>query len=445
MRNTQKLTLKHWLSFVLVGLVGQFAWTIENMYLNQYVFYLTGNADYIAPMTAASAIAATVTTLLIGALSDRLGKRKIFISFGYIIWGVSIISFAFLDPKFFGISQTASMLGVMVIILDCIMTFFGTTANDACFNAFVTDTTSESNRGKVESVLSILPLISMLVIVGLLGGMTTGENPNWLLFFCIIGGLTTAIGIGSLFFLPKDTSKPNKTEPYFKNIFYGFRPSIIKKNFKLYLALAGIALFNMAIQVFFPYFIVYVQQVLKVEGDMFTIVLGSVLLVSSIATVVFGLFMDKIGKNKILIPTIIVGLIGQILMFFVSQGQIAFAIIAGIVAFVGYLVPTAVLNAKIRDYTPQDEVGLFQGVRMIFAVMFPMVTGPYIGEFMYKTFGPKLEYVNEFGQKTVLPNNFIFIGVAIALAISIIPLIFIIKKEGLNKKDVKNDEEDTSK
>ena len=29
-----------------------------------------------------------------GALSDRIGKRKIFITFGYILWGVSILCFA---------------------------------------------------------------------------------------------------------------------------------------------------------------------------------------------------------------------------------------------------------------------------------------------------------------------------------------------------------------
>jgi Na+/melibiose symporter-like transporter len=44
-------------------------------------------------MVAASAVAATVTTLLIGALSDKIGKRKIFICGGYILWGVSIWSF----------------------------------------------------------------------------------------------------------------------------------------------------------------------------------------------------------------------------------------------------------------------------------------------------------------------------------------------------------------
>ena len=52
----------------------------------------------------------------------------------------------------------------MVVVLDCVMTFFGSTANDAAFNAYVTDITDSDNRGRVESVLAILPLISMLII-----------------------------------------------------------------------------------------------------------------------------------------------------------------------------------------------------------------------------------------------------------------------------------------
>ena len=34
----KKLTLRVWLTLILVGLVGQFAWTIENMYFNVYLY-----------------------------------------------------------------------------------------------------------------------------------------------------------------------------------------------------------------------------------------------------------------------------------------------------------------------------------------------------------------------------------------------------------------------
>ena len=71
-----KLGARKWLSLILVGLFGQFAWTIENMYFNVFLYNtITTDPGYIASMVGWSAAAATVTTLLMGALSDRLGKR----------------------------------------------------------------------------------------------------------------------------------------------------------------------------------------------------------------------------------------------------------------------------------------------------------------------------------------------------------------------------------
>lgn len=85
----KKLTFRHWLSLILIGLTGQFAWTIENMYFNVYLFNtISQNYSYISAMVAASAVVATLTTLLIGVLSDRLGKRKAIVVSGYILWGI---------------------------------------------------------------------------------------------------------------------------------------------------------------------------------------------------------------------------------------------------------------------------------------------------------------------------------------------------------------------
>lgn len=427
----KKLSIRQWFSFIVAGLVGQLAWAIENNYLNLYVFDCTADYKFIPIMTAASAVAATITTLLMGALSDRLGKRKAFISLGYILWGISIILFAFLDPKgkLSIVGSSAMLSGSMIVVMDCVMTFFGSTANDAAFNAFVTDNTNTDNRGKVESVLSVLPLLSMIAVV-LAGGFLVDDktNTHWDIFFYIFGILTIVAGIGCIFLLPKDIKEPNKEEPYFKNIIYGFRPKVIKENGILYIALLAFMVFNVAIQVFMPYFMVYIQQVLKITEMTFTVTLGTVLLVSCIITVIFGLFMDKLGKNNIMIPALGVACVGGIVMSIV-KGQIG-VIIGGIVLMTGYMVSTAVLGAKVRDYTPENEVGLFQGVRMVFVVMVPMIIGPYIGKAL--SLINKTEYINEYGQTVIAPNQFIFLGAAFVLLLAVIPTIILIKKEKKN-------------
>ena len=97
----------------------------------------------------------------------------------------------------------------------------------------------------------------------------------------------------------------------------------------------------------------------------------------------------------------------------------------------GYLVSTAVLGAKVRDYTPANQAGLFQGVRMIFVVMIPMVTGPYIG-LAATSLRPGVPYIDDYGQEVATPSSFIFLFTAIVLVLALIPIILLIRKE---KKD----------
>ena len=90
-----KLSPRFWLALTLFSLIGQVAWVVENMYFNVFIYKMFhASASDISLMVAASAVAATVTTLLIGALSDKLGKRRLFICGGYILWGISIWCFA---------------------------------------------------------------------------------------------------------------------------------------------------------------------------------------------------------------------------------------------------------------------------------------------------------------------------------------------------------------
>ena len=430
-----KIGIRKWLAFILAGFVGQLAWAIENNYFNVYVRYCTDTYDFIPVMTIASAAAATITTLFMGAVSDRLGKRKLLISGGYILWGISIISFAFLDPtsSFNVVANSVFMAGTMIVIMDCLMTFFGSTANDAAFNAFVTDNTNNNNRAKVESVLSVLPLLALIIVILIAGffvDVEEGQPQHWDIFFYIFGGITLLVGIISFFLLPKDIISPNKEGNYLANVFYGFRPKVIKSNPVLYITLLAFMVFNIGLQVFMPYFILYVQDVLLIKGDAFTISLGIVLLGASAITIIFGLFMDKIGKNKIMIPALIVGAIGGGIIFFVPANTDASQvglIIGGIVLMTGYLVSTAVLGAKVRDYTPSKEVGLFQGVRMIFTVLVPMVIGPLIGDSLCKSMGKA--YVNKLGATVYPPNKWLFLVTGIIFLCAIVPVILMIRKE----------------
>ena len=96
----EKLGARKWITILLVGLFGQFAWTIENMYFNVFLYKtISTDPGYIAAMVGWSAASATLTTLLMGALSDRVGKRNAFITVGYILWGLSTAAFGYITPE----------------------------------------------------------------------------------------------------------------------------------------------------------------------------------------------------------------------------------------------------------------------------------------------------------------------------------------------------------
>ena len=416
----KKVSPRLWCALILLGLMGQFAWTIENMYFNVFLYNtISTDPNYIAAMVAASAIVATLTTLLMGVLSDRAGRRKAFICGGYLLWGLSTAAFGLITvdnaASLFPAANAVAAAAVMAIVMDCAMTFFGSTANDAAFNAYVTDTVSNAQRGRVESVLAILPLVSMLIIFGGFDGMT--QAGNWQMFFLIFGALVTLTGVASLFLLKEQPAAP-KREPFFQQLAYGFRPSVIARHRALYLSLLAMCVFSIAVQVFFPYLIIYMQHYLLLDN--YALVLGVVLIVASAASVLGGKVIDRVGKLRFAGPASIVMLAGLAGMYF-ARGMAA-VMAMGAVMMSGYMLLTAALSAQVRDLTPPEKAGHFQGIRMIFAVMLPMIIGPFIGAAVIR--GNGQTYV-ELGQSKTVPTPAIFLAAAIALLLVAVPLLLL--------------------
>ena len=417
-----------WIALILVGLVGQFAWTIENMYFNVFLYNaIAPDPTAIAWMVALSAVAATVTTLLMGALSDRVGRRKPFICLGYILWGLSVMAFALLArPERLSAFQAAYANGVLtgpilVVVLDCVMTFFGSTANDAAFNAWVTDVTTEDNRGRTETVLAVMPLIAMLVVFGALDGLT--QSGSWPLFFLIVGGLTMLGGLVGLFVLKEPAGLKRADSSYFADILYGLRPSVVKANPLLYLSLCALGVYSISQQVYMPYLIIYIQRFLGITD--YTMLLAGVLIVSSVVSVAVGKTVDRVGKLPSLWAAAPLGTAGLVLMYF-ARSQWA-VLGAGIVMLGGGMVILACCNGLIRDYTPENMAGRFQGIRIIFQVLIPMVTGPYLGVLAIRSTGMTYD---DLGTVKEVPTPGIFLMAAAVLLLIFAVIVLLGRRKG---------------
>ena len=459
LNSNNKISVREWFVLIIIGLTGQFAWSIENMYLNTYITYLNftsqdGGFDYslmIAITTALSAIVATLTTLFMGTLTDKVNKRKIFISAGYILWGISTASFGLLnvnsDSSLFAIAMSAQSAAIMVIVIDCIMTFLGSTSNDAAFNSYVTRNVSDKNRAKVEGVLSILPLIAMLIIFVGLNGLTTKESGyRWDLFFYIVGGLVTIVGLISTILIPKEKDTNIQKFEYKNLILEGFKPKTIKENKSLYMILLIYFIYGVAIQVYFPYLMVYIEKSCNIANTgssfltPFAIVMAVALLVGSVLSVVIGIIADKVGKAKMIIPVIVILIIGLFMMFFIpyignDTLRIVYAAISGLIMILGYVSVPTILNSLVRSNIPKGKEGTFMGIRMIFVVALPMCIGPFIGDALNKAYGEN--YVGDYGVESPLPSNYGYLVSLFILIIAIILIIFVLimgRKENRNVK-----------
>ena len=72
-----------WLVIVLLAFVGQVAWAVENNFLNLFAQDSFGaSLQDVALMVSASALTATLTTLFVGAWSDPVRRRKVFVVAG---------------------------------------------------------------------------------------------------------------------------------------------------------------------------------------------------------------------------------------------------------------------------------------------------------------------------------------------------------------------------
>lgn len=456
-----KLSKRIWLNILIFSFMGGVAWNLENIYFNTFLYgsvYSGASegvlASVMAPTTAISnmvslsAITAVVTTFIMGTLSEKIKRRKIFISLGYTLWGIITASFGFITKeniaKIFGYTDEVKILTFAiwsVIIMDMIMTFMGSTSNDSAFNAWVTDVTTPSTRPKVETALMFIGVISMLAVMGV-GSFAQNGTISYKVFFIGLGLVVTGCGIMGLFTLEEPKIKGEKTNSnYWADLFYGFRPSVVKKNANLYLVLAAICLYNIAVQVFFPYLFVYLGEVVlkDIVFDAKTIITA----VIAIAVLVAGtVYLLKVGgKNKIMsfIPATALFVIG--LFFLSTSANIIFVLIGIAPTVIGYIVLQVQLSAAVRDFIPQDKIGLFQGIRMIFSVLIPMVVGPKIGDIACRMSNITIE---EYGVEKLVPSTSMFLFAGVVAILVFVPLIVLSKKKAFDSitKKVEEDYEE---
>lgn len=447
-----QLSMRVWTTILLFMLMGSIATNIESIYLGLYLnntvfrygsmgssLTLTDTVNLIASL---SAVVSGIATFVMGTLSEKMKNRKLFISIGYILWGAAMLLFSFVRGgnigRYFGLTEMSDIVtttAMLVIAFSLILAFLRSTTNNAAFNSWVTDVSTPETSTKIETAFTIIGFVATGVIGYLVGSAQSGQR-DYNEVSLILGVLAIVLGVLGfvLFENPrqlKNLKKKKKEDSIsWSDVFYGFRPSVVKKNSNLYLILSSGCLFNCAYQVFYPYLFIYLASVVIPANKGVDILSAKVVLPVIFALVVVAvvvLFLMKTytkSKSFSFIVSVICLVTGLLIL---SSTKNIIGIIIGLTpGLIGYIIIMIQFGATVRDNIPKDKVGLFQGIRMIFLLFIPKLIGPTLGNIA--STNSSITYM-ENGAEKVLPTEAMFLYAAVIAALIFIPMLAFLKKD----------------
>lgn len=423
------LTKRTWVAIIILGFLGSLAWGVENQFFNTFIYNtITPDPRPVSWMVAASAITATLASIFMGALSDRIRSRfgrKPFLLIGYIGWGITTALF----PTA-ALINTIGIAVFMAITFDCIMTFFGSSANDSVFHAYVADITTEKNRGKVMGVLEIVTWVALLIVYG--GAGIIIDALGYYAFFYLIGGLVFVLGlIASLLLQEPEPTHEKPKGSYWSQIADTFRWATLKKQRDLLMLLISITLWGVAQNIFFPYLMIYINTYLEIPTLQASLIIFCAILFGGIATAYpLGLLADRWGRRNVALTAVIAEMVG--LIAFSLARSVPLLILTGILWLAPISAWTIATGAWSKDLFPEDKRGQFGGYVILFSVALTMVPGPLLGSWLITTFG--IPTIID-GKAGFIPTSLIFQAGGIATLLAALPLLRIGKQKKLEIKE----------
>lgn len=446
--------------FILLALAGQLCWNMENQWFNTYLYAtITKDSNYVTAMVILSATLTCISTFIFGALSDRLGKRKLFTGWGFIVWGIATIGVGLcqyiIDPN----NKTTTAVAIaatMVVLMDGIMSFIGSIAYDSSYNAWVNDHTNDGNKGVIGLVLGIMPVIGT-ILGTVIGGLIIDSNggDNYIALFLTMGGLVICCGIACLVFAKdKKYLLPNREGSFWNQVVTPFKFRSLSKieNFKemLYASILAAVYFT-SFNFYFAHIANWAIYNLGFSAGDFGLLEGAGMIIGIILAIPC---MGLISKEK----TPVVALLGLVTSFvglmiiylFVKDASAVDAVnifsakniplVLAVVFFgFGEILITMACMMWVRGLFPEANRGQFEGFRCVFFTWVPMLIGTLCGNLIIKAIGTA--GVDEIGMSIDIPPVELFFYASFVVLLAFIPLVFAWRAHDKRVKAKKKEEE----
>ena len=407
----------------ILGLVGQLCWNVENQWFNTFIYAKIGPYPWIIScMTAVSAAATTFSTFFFGTWSDRVGKRRPCLFAGYVLWGLFTIAYGLVEflPKN-GIVAAA----VMVVAVDAIMSLFGSMGNDCAFNSWTTDITSEHNRGQLGAILAALPVIATIagtVVSGLLI-----SKLGYFAFFTIMGALVMVVGAAGGFLMRESSDlKPSRHPDGFRAQFFSvFSFRTFTQNRELFWVFLLMSVYFTAFNAFFAHAGNYIIYTLGFDEGTAGILQGAglgIAVLSAIPTI--GLINR--GRHGLLMVISTAASVLGLMVLAVGGNMIVMLVVGIFFVGVGYVLMNQTTTAWVKNLYPEGSHGQFEGVRIVFVVLIPMVLGPLSANFVIANWG--IPVVID-GTAGMAPSAALFYLAAVLMALVLFPAFLAIRSK----------------
>ncbi len=426
--------LRFWILVWGLGIIGQLCWNIENQWFNTFVYAkIAKDPTIISWMVAISAIATTISTFLFGTMSDRKGRRKPFLAYGYILWGIFTILFGTTEFIAKGKSGMLLFAATAVVLADALMSFFGSMGNDASFNAWLNDMMNDENRGSIGAALATQPIIGT-IIGTILGGLLIGSDDNYMRLFIAFGGLAIVFGVLSLLLVKDaDDLKVNKQGSFFSQLFSAFDFRELLKHRELVWVFLTLTVYFVAFNVYYPHVGNYMIYYLGFTADDIGIIQGIALILGMLSVIPATKLLNKNKFVTAASVSIILSMIGVGMLGIFGRPQyidpstiLNWPLLIGLFFFgCGYIMFMQVTSVWMKQLFPEEAKGQFEGFRIIFFVLIPWIVSPFIANPIIKNNG---EILDSNGLTAYLPTHVLFLVSTLLILATFVPLFFAAKQ-----------------
>jgi MFS family permease len=340
---------------------------------------LAGNnkALWLGYMTGIGAVPALVVPLIAGALSDRStnrnGRRRPFIVKGVVLNVVGLIGMALVVTTMKG-----NPLVLWAYALGYIIVQIGNNIASGAFMGIIPDLVPPSDRGTASGWMALMSqggtLLGSVAIGMLLGDAST------LFKYLLIAFVMLAITAYSWFSVketPIEKAEPIEWVSYVKSLWIDPKkyPDFAWVWITRFLVMMGFY----AVLPFVNYYMVDVVGIPQKEvGSKAPLLLGLILIVSSISGIYGGIISDKIGRKKVVY--VANAMIAVIAPVFVFCHSLPTALVVGAVFGLGYGAYVSVDYAMGTDVLPnKDDAGKDMAVWHVAMTLPQSLTAPLAG------------------------------------------------------------------